>query len=178
MNKIRLCFPTLEMETAAEEFKKEFFDAGENTISGSYKFDMNRYSYAEWLQILRDYLSDDTVNPKFGVSETYFALNEDDIIVGIINFRHEMTEFYKNSGHIGYSVRPTQRGKGYATEMLKAVLEKAEELGMQEILLVCKRSNLASARVIVKNEGRLIRSFSVGDEELRDEYCIIVTQSN
>ncbi len=173
MKKVSLIFPRKDMESAAEEFKQEFFDAGEKSISGSYKFDMNRYSYTEWLQNLVDNLSEDTANPKFGVSETYFALDEDGNIVGIINFRHTMTEFYENSGHIGYSVRPSQRNKGYATEMLSLVLGKAKEIDMNEILLVCKESNTASRSVIVKNGGKLQRTFGEG-EERKEEYCIFL----
>lgn len=171
MNSIKLIFPVEIMEESAIEFRQEFFSAGETSISGSYKFDMCRHTYAEWLQILKDNLSTETVNPKFGVSETYFAVNEENEIVGIINFRHTLTEFYRDSGHIGYSVRPSQRGKGYATEMLKAVLEKAREAGLREVKLVCKQSNIASASVIKKNGGRLVRTF--GEEtELREEYTI------
>jgi len=171
MNKIRLIFPVESMEESAVEFRQEFFAAGETSISGSYKFDMNRHTYAEWLQILRGNLSLETVNPKFGVSETYFAVNEENEIVGIINLRHTLTEFYRDSGHIGYSVRPSQRGKGYATEMLNAALEKAREAGLQEVKLVCKQSNIASAKVIAKNGGKLVRTFGE-DEECREEYCI------
>ena len=171
MTNIKLIFPESGMEQAAMEFKQEFFDAGETSISGSYKLDMNRYTYAEWLQILSDNLSEETVSPKFGVSETYFAINEEDVIVGIINFRHTLTDFYKNSGHIGYSVRPSLRQKGYATAMLTAVLHKADEAGVNEVKLVCKKSNTASAKVILNNGGKLLRSFGEGDE-LREEYVI------
>jgi len=171
MNKIKLIFPVESLEERAIEFRQEFFSAGETSISGSYKFDMNRHTYAEWLQILRDSLSEETANPKFGVSETYFAVNEENEIVGIINFRHDITPFYSNSGHIGYSVRPTQRGKGYATEMLKAVLDKAREVGLREVKLVCKQSNIASAKVIMKNGGKSVRVFEE-DTEFKKEYCI------
>lgn len=171
MSNIKLVFPEVGMEEAALAFKQEFFSAGENSISGSYKLDMNRYTYTEWLQILKGNLSEETVNPKFGVSETYFAVNDEEMIVGIINFRHTLTPFYSNSGHIGYSVRPTQRGKGYASEMLKAVLVKAKAAGLDEVRLVCKRSNIASEKVIVKNGGKLLRTFGEG-EELREEYAI------
>lgn len=175
MNKIKLIFPVESMEERAIEFRQEFFSAGETSISGSYKFDMCRHTYAEWLQILKDNLSKETVNPKFGVSETYFAVSEGNNIVGIINFRHDITPFYSNSGHIGYSVRPTQRGKGYATEMLKAVLAKAKEAGLREVKLVCKQSNVASAKVIEKNGGRLVRTFGEVTE-LREEYVIDISK--
>lgn len=54
MNDLALVFPNEEMEAKALDFKKEFFDNGEKTINGSYKFDMGKYSYSEWLQIIKD----------------------------------------------------------------------------------------------------------------------------
>jgi len=170
---IRLVFPEKDMEAAALAFRQEFFDVGEASINGSYKLDTNRYTYAEWLQILEENLSPETANPKFGVSGTWFGIDEDGAIVGIINFRHTLTEFYRNSGHIGYSVRPLQRRKGYATAMLGAVLEKAREAGLDEVKLVCRQSNIASARTIQKNGGKLLRIF--GEEaDPHEEYGIVL----
>ena len=159
------------MQDAALEFKQEFFDAGENTINGSYKLDMDRYTYAEWLEILKSNLTMETANPKFGVSETYFAVNEAGVIVGVINFRHTLTPFYSNSGHVGYSVRPSCRKQGYATMMLAAILSQACKAGLTEIKLVCEQSNIASVKTIVNNGGKLIRTFSEGDS-LYLEYSI------
>ena len=58
-------------------------------------------------------------------------------------------------GHIGYSVRPSERGKGYATRMLEMALAEARRLGLKRVLITCDRKNVASARVIRKNGGRL-----------------------
>jgi len=153
------------------EFRQEFFDAGEQTISGSYKWDTNRYTYSEWLNILKSNLTTETANPKFGVSETYFAVNEEEVIVGIINFRHTLTDFYINSGHVGYSVRPSYRKQGYATRILSTILSNACKAGLTEIKLVCEQSNIASIKTIVNSGGKLIRTFGESGD-LYNEYCI------
>ena len=175
MGMIRLVFPDETMKSAALEFRQEFFDAGEKTINGSYKLDMEQYSYEEWVEMMRENLSPETVSPKFGVPETYFAVDKSEKIVGIINFRHELTPFYANAGHVGLSVRPSCRKMGYAAAMLGEILSNARRADLEEIKLVCRRSNVASARMIVKNGGKLVRSFGNADD-LRDEYCIALTE--
>ena len=70
--------------------------------------------------------------------------------------RPRLTEKLEDrGGHIGFAVRPSERGKGYATLMLKLVLEKAKQLGLRRVLVTCDKDNLASARVIQKNGGQL-----------------------
>ena len=53
-------------------------------------------------------------------------------------------------GLIGYSIRPSQRGKGYASEMLRLALEKLKNTDVDKILITCKDFNLASKKVIEK----------------------------
>ena len=71
---------------------------------------------------MTDNASQDTVNPSWVVTDTYIAFDENDDIVGIIDLRHELNDFLKDFGNCGYSVRPSQRRKGYATKMLKLIL--------------------------------------------------------
>ena len=160
MANISLVFPRIDMEAEAIAFKQEFFNNGQQTINGSYKLDVDKYSYSAWLKIITDNLHKEDANPKYGTSHTFFAINEEKKIVGVINFRHTLTEFYKDSGHIGYSVRPSERNKGYATEMLKQLLTIAKAHGLSNILLVCKTDNITSIKVITKNEGEITRTFS------------------
>lgn len=171
MSVLTLVFPNEEMERKVIEFKKDFFNNGEKIINGSYKLDMDRYSYTEWLQIIRDNLNKETVNPKFGVSHTFFALRNDEKIVGIVNFRHVLTDFYKDSGHIGYSVCLLERKKGYATEILKQVLEFTEKQGLTEVYLSCKKDNEASQKTILRNGGILSRVY-VSNEIEHEVYLI------
>ena len=62
----------------------------------------------------------------------------------------ELTEF---GGHIGYDVRPSARGRGHATALLRAVLAAAGEAGIDRALLTCAPDNHASIRVIERNGG-------------------------
>ena len=168
---IRLIVPTAAMEEQVTAFKKCFFDAGERVISGSYKLDQDRYTYADWLTILESNRTAETANPKFGVSETFLAENEENDLVGIINIRYELTPFYRDSGHIGYSVVPQHRRKGYATEMLQSVLKLAKQRGMTEVMLVCLADNTASKKTILRCGGEPAQRFGPADS-LKEEFRI------
>ncbi|MDP4090588.1 MAG: GNAT family N-acetyltransferase [Bacillota bacterium] len=173
MNDLVLVFPDEEMEAKALDFKKEFIDNGEKTINGSYKLDNDKYDYLEWLQIIKDNLNKETVNPKFGFSHTFFAVRNDGEIIGIVNFRHTLTDFYKDLGHIGYSVRPSERKKGYATKILKQVLECAKNQGLTKVFLTCKKDNEASKKTILRNGGVINRAFEKNGIGYQEYYIII-----
>ena len=140
---ITLRRPVKEFESEAAEFKQEFIDNGESTINGSELLDQMD-SYDEWLKSVNDNASSETVNPSWVVTDTYFAFDENDRLVGILDLRHELNDFLKDYGNSGYSVRPSERRKGYATEMLKLVMERARQVGMDKLQLSVERSNEAS----------------------------------
>lgn len=167
---ITLKVPTIEDRSEAEDFKREFTENGEITINGSELLDRME-SYDEWLRSVTDNTSSDTVNPSWVVTDTYFAFDDNNRIVGIIDLRHELNDFLKDFGNCGYSVRPTERRKGYATEMLRLILVRAGEIGMDKVQLSVERSNEASVKTIVKNGGKYIRSFVFEGEEA-DVYMI------
>ena len=85
-------------------------------------------SYEEWLSSVTLNTNPKTVNEKWVVTDTFFAIRKsDDKIIGIIDLRHTLNEFLKDLGNCGYSVRPSERKKGYATEMLYQLLQAAKE---------------------------------------------------
>lgn len=59
----------------------------------------------------------------------------------------------EKGGHIGYSVHANERGRGYATHMLSCVVDKAKEMGLNRLLVICEKDNLASIKVAQKNGG-------------------------
>ncbi len=91
-------------------------------------------------------------------STTYFAIRESNHrLVGVIDLRHHINHPILESwgGHCGYSVRPSERGKGYGAEMLKLNVINAGKMGIGKMLVVCDEDNAASERMILANRGQL-----------------------
>ena len=83
-----------------------------------------------------------------------YVRNSDRRIVGMIQVRHYFNDYLeKFGGHIGYSVRPTERLRGYATQMLRDCLPYCRDLGLDKVLITCDRENSGSRKVILANGG-------------------------
>ena len=155
---LRLVRPNKGHELQALDFRREFFSNNEKVINGSELLDQTD-SYKEWLKSVTNNVSKETVNPDWVITDTFFAVDESDKIVGIIDLRHTLNDFLKDFGNCGYSVRPSERRKGYATEMLRQILEIAKESGMDELHLSVERDNEPSIKTIRSNGGVYERSF-------------------
>ena len=113
------------------------------------------YSFDEWMdfegRLRRKY------EAEYVPSEVFLAVRKNDnFVVGIVDFRHPLSDFLeKFGGNIGYSIRPSERRKGYASEMLRQVLSICRDFGESRVLLTCDKENIASQRTIVKNGGVL-----------------------
>src|SRR5687767_14152552 len=83
-----------------------------------------------------------------------FWLMEGDIWIGLLTLRSEINEqFLHSGGHIGYVIRPTKRGQGYGTALLRLGLDKARERGLSRVLITCDETNTASRKIIEANSG-------------------------
>ena len=122
-------------------------------------------SYEDWLKSVTDNTSPNTVNPDWVVTDTFFAIDENENIIGIIDLRHTLNDFLKDFGNSGYSVRPSERRRGYATEMLRQILLIAKQSGLEEVHLSVERYNEPSVKTIVNNGGKYERSFEFEGEE-------------
>ena len=132
---------------------KEEFVLNNEIIQGA--ANMTALSIPEWVQFTENTKYKETVTPGFVTAHTFFALDNDKI-VGIINGRHELNDYLLNfGGHIGYSVRKSERRKGYAKKMLKYTSEFLFSLGLEKILITCDKNNIASKRTIESCGGIL-----------------------
>ena len=90
------------------------------------------------------------------VAQTTYWLVDGGKFIGEIGIRHELNDYLlQYGGNIGYGVRYSCWGKGYGTKMLSLALKKAKNLGLDKVLITCDDDNLASAKVIEKNNGKL-----------------------
>lgn len=169
---IQLVRPTEAMKEQAIEFRQEFFEHGEFVINGSELFDKTD-DYTEWCRSIDANTKQETVNPDWVVTDTFFAVDDNGRIVGIIDLRHTLNGFLKDLGNCGYSVRPSERRKGIATEMLRQLLNVAKKAGMKELHLSVEKNNEPSVKTIIRNGGVYERSFEF-DGEQADIYRIAV----
>ena len=169
---ITLARPDAAHRQQALAFRQAFFDCGETVINGSELLDQTE-DYAQWLDAVTRNTAPETVSPDWVVTDTFFAEDESGRIIGIIDLRHTLNAFLCDFGHCGYSVLPSARRQGYATEMLRQITEIARAAGMPSLQLSVERDNLPSVRTIIKNGGVYERSFAFGGEQA-DVYCIML----
>lgn len=159
---MKLVFPSLAYKEKAVQFIREFEEyQSEINGSGALDYYLAEMSYEEWLKKVQADMDMANILPGRVPALTYFYVREeDDQILGMINLRLSLNDFQRTEGgHIGYCVRPTERRKHYATEMLKEALKVYDMLGVKEILLFCDKQNPASSGVIKKNGGALEATF-------------------
>lgn len=173
---IKLVVPTIELMDKALNYRQEHFDKGEKVINGSELFDKTE-SYEEWLQAVANNANIETVSPNWVLTDTFFAIDDEtEEIVGIIDLRHSLNDFLINLGNCGYSVRPSERNKGFATEMLRQVIEIARQSGLEVIHLSVENGNIPSIKTIIKNGGVYERSFELEGEKA-DIYKIVLQKN-
>lgn len=172
-SKLQFVVPHKRLARRADEFKQEFFDHDEYVIHGSGLYDA--MDYAEWLALTVKNADPLQVSEDWVTTDTYFVMRSaDQRIVGIIDVRHSIDHPFLAAygGHIGYSVRPDERGKGYGNTMLKMALQHAKKLGLKRVMLGCYSSNIASRNLIVANGGKHTETKPFEDGEPVDIFWI------
>lgn len=115
---------------------------------------LEKLDFEVWLEELEKKKSEKNLPKTYSPQTLYLAINDNDEIVGAIGIRwKQVPALMTFGGLIGYSIRPKQRRKGYASEMLKVALDKLKNTNLENVLITCKDFNIASKKVIEKNGG-------------------------
>ncbi len=148
---IRLVKPTAEYAEDIMAYRTEFLENGEVIDGGSM---LEEYDSAdEWFAHLDEFSNN--CPEGFVASDTFLAVDDDNSVVGIIDCRRHIDHpiLGEWGGHIGYSVRKSERRKGHAKEMLRQALEIYRGRGIGKVLVTCYVGNTASEKTILANGG-------------------------
>lgn len=122
--------------------------------------------YKKALENFQDYLDDlhndskvNDLHQEEVLTSTFWLMDKKEV-VGVVRIRHQEVEC---AGHIGYDISPDYRNRGYGLQILKLALEKAKEIGIENVILTCNIDNIGSRKIIEKNNGELLGT--IFDEE-------------
>ena len=171
--RLKLIQLTKEYESAIAEMIAEWKEDQE----------INHTNHSPWAIFKNDYHDFDSYLENLEIKSegdgkvpdsVFFLLDEDrNRLLGAVNIRHYLNEsLLREGGHIGDGIRPTERRKGYATEMIRLALIECKKLGMNQVLMTCDRDNIGSAKSIIHNGGILENEFVNSDGEIEQRYWI------
>ena len=174
MDTIKLIEPAPEYAGDIWAFRAEIQEKDaddENRFAGCMSLDTSS-SAEEWIRICRLRKSEETCRESGTEvpSDMYLAIRQSDKrIVGAIDLRHHIDHPILGTwgGHCGYSVRPSERGKGYAKEMLRLNIQNARALGIERMLVTCDADNTASEKSIIDNGGEFESIIDVDGTEMK-----------
>lgn len=159
--------PSKEDYQMLKEYVIEHYSNHERSISAS--LGMTNMDYNEWVEKVNQ--SSEVACDEWGRYYLYLALDNGRLI-GLLNIRYDLREDLRELyGDIGYGIRPSERRKGYATELLKYALEVCKEKGMKEVIVGCYKDNYGSNKVIQKSGGVLYKT-TTEEKKLSDSWTI------
>jgi len=140
--------PAEENRKDVLSFYREFEQAGDSCIGFAHHDD-----YDAWLRMMQNRHTA-TDLPEGFVRENFYLCYDGGRMVGVFSLKFELTDYLLHyGGHIGYATRPSERRKGYATQMMRQGAAMAKEMGFDSLLLVCDDDNIASEKVILRCGG-------------------------
>ena len=153
---MKLRRPTLEDKDAILEMIAEF-DAAKSYMHGGVGSTWKRAKdYEDWLKIVEQQEDAENLPEGWVPAIQFISVDEENHPLGFLALRLLLNEkLFVEGGHIGYSIRPSARGKGLAKEQLRQGLQVAKSKNIKRALVTCDRDNAASRGVILANGGVL-----------------------
>lgn len=171
-SELELVIPNESYKEQVMDYLEEHIKNGEYELHGDGGLDHLK-DYDKWLLKIESDMKTEG-DEKRVPSTLYLAIRKSDSkLIGMIQIRHKLNEnLLKTGGHIGDGVRPSERNKGYSTEMIRLALEKCKELNIRKVLMTCDKNNVASAKTIIKNGGVLENEIMEEDGNIVQRYWI------
>ena len=148
--------PTMDEKEELIKMVNEFADANDEYQFeglGNFKKIYDSF-YEEFYDGLEVNKHINQINPEWANQTSYVLIDENGHIYGAANIRHELKgKLREIGGHVGYGIRPSERGKGYATLQLKLLLEKMDKMGIDNALITCRENNIGSIKTMNKFIG-------------------------
>ena len=172
MPSIQLMRPSLPYAAEIAAFRQELLDTGSNFSGCGSLCDCP--SIEAWIRMVE--ASETTCAEGSVTSSSYIAVRmSDGKVVGIIDLRHHIDHPILSvwGGHIGYTVRPSERRMGYAKEMLRQNLQHCRDRGLEKVLIVCNADNIASEKTITANGGVFEKEITI-DGQLMKRFLVFL----
>jgi predicted acetyltransferase len=152
---LKLVEPSLDLKKEFSAMANDFIEAGE-AKDGLDNYNKILLDFPGYVKQRLGWKNGIDLPRGWVPASTFWLMRNDNTLLGRSSIRRELSEFLRNiGGHIGYTIRPTHRKKGYGTAILELSLIEAEKLGLKKVLVTCDQSNKASAKIIEKNGGVL-----------------------
>ena len=131
------------------------FEQTQSAHDGGF-WDTENFDYEDWLESNQNQEVGINLPEGWVPAIQLVAFARDSQAVGFLNLRLRLSDYLLEvGGHIGYSIRPSERGKGYAKEALRQGLQTAKQKNIKKALVTCNTENHASRSIILANGGKL-----------------------
>ena len=166
MDEMMLVEPGMEYAEEIMAYRQEMLDAGSDMDGcGSLRRCERAQDWVDFNLLLKN---KETVPERWVVSTQFAYVRKlDGRILGMLQVRHYLNDYLREyAGHIGYSVRPSERRKGVATAMLREALPFCKSIGLDRVMIACELDNPGSRGTILNNGGEYWRTVHYAPEDI------------